>query len=596
MPIICKISLDASEYQAQLQKVIAETQALDSTLGEKNIKVTADTAEAKAALSDLSDQSDLSDKSFTVAADTAEAKAALSDLSDQSDLSDKEVVVTADVSPAKKEISKVKKEASDIKVKGDASSLKQSLSAVRAELNKTQGGAGKFLETFLAGGGGIGIIMAGVASLGKIVATVYNNWRQRLQENAELHSNNAASIREAAEANEQVRQKTDGCLGRLQELAKQENLSNANKVEAKKLIDDLSSSYDNLGVKLDKVTGKLIGVDEATVKKLQVDKARRISEIDSEMKQLQSEKKQQAEIRDTAGVAIWFDGNTRIGGEEETKAAAKKIEELNKRIMELNKKRSEIKRSDPFEEFRKKQKPQVEDLKKQLADQRKITSESSDMSDLSDPSEKISHLQKQRDRHKKEMLDPLQRKINAAESRFIYASGDRRVEAEKHLLQLKIAQQQELQKSYALEKQISDVKKQQEQQQEQQQKQFNKSIHDQAFNLRGQIMNQTGFGKEFAQSAALKQARETKGSDLTENEKRSVLQLSEISWNLSNRRETSLGDLSIKTNALTSRGGFRGGAAVNSPDRYNREIAQTSKTLLSTLQRIETLCKDMGTF
>ena len=353
MPIICKISLDASEYQAQLQKVIAETQALDSTLGEKNIKVTADTADAKAALSDLSDQSDLSDKSFTVAADTAEAKAALSDLSDQSDLSDKEVVVTADVSPAKKEISKVKKEASDIKVKGDASSLKQSLSAVRAELNKTQGGAGKFLETFLAGGGGIGIIMAGVASLGKIVATVYNNWRQRLQENAELHSNNAASIRETAEANEQARQKTDGYLGRLQELAKQENLSNANKVEAKKLIDDLSSSYDNLGVKLDKVTGKLIGVDEATVKKLQVDKARRISEIDSEMKQLQSEKKQQAEIRDTAGVAIWFDGNTRVGGEEETKAAAKKIEELDKRIMELNKKRIEIKKSDPFEEFRK---------------------------------------------------------------------------------------------------------------------------------------------------------------------------------------------------------------------------------------------------
>ena len=105
----------------------------------------------------------------------------------------------------------------------------------------------------------------------------------------------------------------------------------------------------------------------------------------------------------------------------------------------------------------------------------------------------------------------------------------------------------------------------------------------------------TSFASGFAQEQALRSAREQKGSDLSEAEKKQVLKLAEISFDLSERRETSLGDLSVKTNSLTARGGFQGGAAIPS-ERYNKEIAQTSKTLLTTLQRIENLCKDLGTF
>ena len=123
-----------------------------------------------------------------------------------------------------------------------------------------------------------------------------------------------------------------------------------------------------------------------------------------------------------------------------------------------------------------------------------------------------------------------------------------------------------------------------------------KNLKTQSFDLYGQAMTQAGFGKEFAQQKALRDAREVKGSDLSDSERSSVLKLAELSFGLSQRRETSFGDLSIKTNALTSRGGFQGGAVVPDTDRYNREIALTSRTLLVTLQRIETLCKDMGTF
>ena len=162
------------------------------------------------------------------------------------------------------------------------------------------------------------------------------------------------------------------------------------------------------------------------------------------------------------------------------------------------------------------------------------------------------------------------------------------MEAERHLLSLRKEYQTELEKSYALEKQIAEVQKQQ----------FNlqKSLKQQSIDLRGQIMTDAGLGKEFAQEKALRSAREIKGSELTSDERESVLKLADISWNLSNRREISLGDVSTKTNALTSRGGFQGGAAAPTADRYNREIAQTSKSLLNTLSRIENICRELGTF
>ena len=625
MPIICKISLDAEEYRQKLAQVIAESkqaQAALSDLSDKEVGVTADTSQAAAALTDLPQVSDQSvtvtadtsqaasaldalpqatDQAITVSADTSQAQTALSDLPDLSELSDKSFTVTADVGGAQSSLHKVtgdaeklNKTVAKVPVEGFTAKFKQGLSAIRAELNKTAGGAGKFLETFLAGGGGIGIIMAGVASLGKIVQTVYNNWRQRLQENAELHSRNSASIRESAEANEQMRQKTDGFLSKLQELSSAEKLSNSQKAEAVKLIGDLKKSYGDLGIKVDEVAGKLTGVDSAVVKKLQRDKAKRTAEIESELKQIQSEIKQQREIRDTAGFSIWFGGNTRVGGKEETKAASQKIEELSKRAAELNKKRLEVRRSDPVEEFRKQQKAAVEDLKKQLAEQKKITSDSSDMSDQSAPSDKIAFLQKQRDRHQQETLDPLQKKINYAQMRVSSTTGDDKVDAEKQLLQLQIAQQQELQKAYALEKQIKEVKDQQAQAAAQASENLQKNIKNQGFTLYGQAMTQAGFGKEFAQQKALRDAREVKGSDLTKSEKSSVLKLAELSFGLSQRREPALGDLSVKTNALTSRGGFQGGAVVHDSEKYNRSIASSGKKQTELLNDIKrTLAKLM---
>ena len=125
MSVICKISLDAEEYRQKLAQVIAETK------------------QAQAALTSLPA---VADQSFAVTADVSAAQSSL-------------LKVTGDTEKLSKTVAKVP-------VEGFAGKFKNGLSAIREELNKTTGGAGKFLETFLAGGGGIGILMAGVASLG----------------------------------------------------------------------------------------------------------------------------------------------------------------------------------------------------------------------------------------------------------------------------------------------------------------------------------------------------------------------------------------------------------------------------------------------
>ena len=346
MPIICKISLDASEYKAQLQSAVEETRNFQGSLDDAVLNVSADTGEVQEAVDSLPQAQD---QSITISVEEQDAKESILQVNDSAE--------------------KLNNTVKDAPVEGFSGKFKKALASVRAELNKTAGGAGKFLETFLAGGGGIGIIAAGVASLGKIATTVYNNWRQKLQENSEQFARNAESIRETAAANEENRQKTDGYLSRLQELSTQENLSNTQKREAKKLIDDLSASYGELGITLDEVTGKLNGVDAATVKKMQQDKSRRIAEIDAELKQIRADKLQQIEIRDTAGIPVWFDGDTRVGGKEEIEAASKKIEELDQRANELNKKKIELKQSDDVEEFLARKKAEVADLKKSLEEQ-----------------------------------------------------------------------------------------------------------------------------------------------------------------------------------------------------------------------------------
>ena len=122
------------------------------------------------------------------------------------------------------------------------------------------------------------------------------------------------------------------------------------------------------------------------------------------------------------------------------------------------------------------------------------------------------------------------------------------------------------------------------------QKQEFESLYDKALRAAGR-------GKEADQTAALKRARESKGSDLTDAERDTTLKLLALTEKLNNLGQgPNLGDMSIKTNSLTARGGFQGGAVAPDKDRINKAISDHTKRTNELLQEISRGMKDAFTY
>ncbi len=649
MPTVCKITLDATEYRRELAAVVAESREAAgnlSNLPDKKVSVTADTRQAKDAVEELAKTAQ-EEINVPVTTDPAPLETA-QDALQQTDVSARK---TGGI------LSKLIPESL-------RSKAVEAFGAIRDEMNKTQGGAGKFLETFLAGGGAIGILVGGVLGLGKVVSTVYNNWINGMKDAGELAQQNAESIRETAEANEQVRQKTDGYLSRLSELSTAEQLSNSNKAEALKLISDLRKSYGDLGIVLDETTGKLSGVDEAMVKKLQRDKDQRIRELETELKQLQSDNAAQAEVRDNAGVKVWgfrgqkggFFSELTFGGEADIKEAGQKIAENAKRMMELRRQLGELRRTDSVADYRAKRQAENADMAAEVKKrtdafaQRRSDDAFNTETDFNRrlanrESLRVAELKKRQEIAA--ALSGAQRDYDAA--RF---SGNRdgMLSAETRLLQEKQRLLAADERIHAINQQIDSLYRQQdesynrlfdaaqneidynalilageqekaaalkleqelkaqnlkiskeemqillEQRRKLGSQNLQRNLQDQAYSLFGQAMSRAGRGREFEEQKALRDAERTKGSALSSEERELVSRLAAASFSLSTARDMQLGDTSIRTNSLTARGGFAGGAKLPETDKINREIATTGKQQLEQMKTITQICEKLGSF
>ena len=188
------------------------------------------------------------------------------------------------------------------------SKMKGVFSSLDSGLSNFGGGVKKITDYLVSSGSATLVLLEGFKSLVKIGAHFYNNWIDGMKESAAMSERSAESIRETAEANEELRQKGDAYLKQLEQYSSQERLSNSNKAEAKKIIGELTKAYDDLGIKIDETTGKLTGVDSAMIKKAEKDKSRRIKEMEAELREIQNENQQQADLRDKAGIPVWFGG------------------------------------------------------------------------------------------------------------------------------------------------------------------------------------------------------------------------------------------------------------------------------------------------
>lgn len=121
-------------------------------------------------------------------------------------------------------------------------------------------------------------------------------------------------------------------------------------------------------------------------------------------------------------------------------------------------------------------------------------------------------------------------------------------------------------------------------------------LRQKAWNLKYNAMEKIGRGREADLERSLRDARALKGRKLDSTENAWIKKLNDLTFKLDNISELRLGDLSIKTNALASRGGFQGSVRMPSSVRYNRLISEHTKQLLSLVQEIKNVCRDLGRF
>ena len=170
MPTVCKITLDATEYRRELAAVVAESREAARTLAAGPTAPSADAPPVEVS-------APAEPVKVTVTADTAPAEAEVKKLENKTVTI--KAKLSADTSAVEQTTKQVEETGEATKKAGGffsrlipeslRSKASQVFGAIRQEMTKTEGGAGKFLESVLAGGGAIGIVMAGVASIVKLV-------------------------------------------------------------------------------------------------------------------------------------------------------------------------------------------------------------------------------------------------------------------------------------------------------------------------------------------------------------------------------------------------------------------------------------------
>lgn len=601
MPTVCKITLDAAEYKKELNDVVARSKAAQTELSKSSMPGTqgAQTVEIKA-------ESD-------VPSVAQEAKNVLDGISD------KTVNVTVETD-------------------------RQTLDYIPPSLRKTERGAqaagkatdqlgqkiskaGGIMSAFgsQAGGkfGGLGQVIGALGSpitlittaVGALTAVTMDFLRKGIsgaQEAADAAQKNAEAIRESATAAEQQRQKNEtnwkslkSLKDSLDILSVTEKASNAQKTEAVRLIGLLSKSYGDLGISIDEATGRMQGFDKAYAAALEKDRQNRLNAMKGEYKELESEIARNNEIIG----GFWSSKNDVANAQGNIQNATKRMAELAPQIHALEKsnpgkdyttaaKSAELDRKqNTFDSAYDQLKNEEQQLKyQQLINEGRIK-EANALKLINDAKKQGMELEKsdaewiaerqgkvRMDSYYENEMDSLATKKR--EQELINAGLDE--EAEK----LRIIM--ELEKQGA---EVSDdkVDKIMHERRELKSMQLAYGLKEQAYGLQNQAMHKVGLGKEADEQKALRDAEKQKGAKLDENETALVKSIADLTYKMGHETLPQLGDLSIKTNSLTSRGGFASGAVMPDKDAVNKAVARFNQTQCQLLENIKGLIGKLNT-
>ena len=543
MPTVCKITLDAAEYKKELNDVVARSKAAQTELSKNSVQGT-----------------------------QAAGKAA-----DQFG----------------QKISK-------------AGGI---MSAFGSQAGGKFSGLGQVIGSL---GSPITLITTAVGALTAVTMDFLRKGISGAQEAADAAQKNAEAIRESAAAAEQQRQKNEANWKSLKSLKDSldilsvtEKASNAQKTEAVRLIGLLSKSYGDLGISIDEATGRMPGFDKAYAAALEKDRQNRLNAMKGEYKELESEIARNNEIIG----GFWSSKNDVANAQGNIQNATKRMAELAPQIHALEKsnpgkdyttaaKSAELDRKqNTFDSAYDQLKNEEQQLKyQQLINEGRIK-EANALKLINDAKKQGMELEKsdaewiaerqgrvRMDSYYENEMDSLATKKR--EQELINAGLDE--EAEK----LRIIM--ELEKQGA---EVSDdkVDKIMHERRELKSMQLAYGLKEQAYGLQNQAMHKVGLGKEADEQKALRDAEKQKGAKLDENETALVKSIADLTYKMGHETLPQLGDLSIKTNSLTSRGGFASGAVMPDKDAVNKAVARFNQTQCQLLENIKGLIGKLNT-
>lgn len=461
-------------------------------------------------------------------------------------------------------------------------------------------------------GSPITLITTAVGALTAVTMDFLRKGISGAQEAADAAQKNAEAIRESAAAAEQQRQKNEANWKSLKSLKDSldilsvtEKASNAQKTEAVRLIGLLSKSYGDLGISIDEATGRMQGFDKAYAAALEKDRQNRLNAMKGEYKELESEIARNNEIIG----GFWSSKNDVANAQGNIQNATKRMAELAPQIHALEKsnpgkdytnaaKSAELDRKqNTFDSAHDQLKEEEQKLKyQQLINEGRIK-EANALKLINDAKKQGMELEKsdaewiaerqgkvRMDSYYENEMDSLATKKR--EQELINAGLDE--EAEK----LRIIMELEKQGAEVSDDKVDKIMRER---RELKSLQLAGSLKEQAYGLQNQAMHKVGLGKEADEQKALRDAEKQKGAKLDENETALVKSIADLTYKMGHETLPQLGDLSIKTNSLTSRGGFASGAVMPDKDAVNKAVARFNQTQCQLLENIKGLIGKLNT-
>lgn len=461
-------------------------------------------------------------------------------------------------------------------------------------------------------GSPITLITTAVGALTAVTMDFLRKGISGAQEAADAAQKNAEAIRESAAAAEQQRQKNEtnwkslkSLKDSLDILSVTEKASNAQKTEAVRLIGLLSKSYGNLGISIDGATGRMLGFDKAYAAALEKDRQNRLNAMKGEYKELESEIARNNEIIG----GFWSSKTDIANAQGNIQNATKRMAELAPQIHALDKsnpgkdhttaaKSAELDRKqNTFDSAHDQLKNEEQQLKyQQLINEGRIK-EANALKLINDAKKQGMELEKsdaewiaerqgkvRMDSYYENEMDSLATKKR--EQELINAGLDE--EAEK----LRIIMELEKQGAEVSDDKVDKIMRER---RELKSMQLAYGLKEQAYGLQNQAMHKVGLGKEADEQKALRDAEKQKGAKLDENETALVKSIADLTYKMGHETLPQLGDLSIKTNSLTSRGGFASGAVMPDKDAVNKAVARFNQTQCQLLENIKGLIGKLNT-